>query len=47
MQVLIFFILAEATSETLRLELQKPDCQLTSAGGLDLNVAGVCNVHNS
>ena len=40
-------ILTEATSDMLSLELQKPDCQLTSADGSDLNVVGVCNVRIS
>ena len=38
-------ILTEATSDMLGLELQKPDCQLTSADCSDLNVACVCGVH--
>ena len=33
-----------STSDMLSLELRKPDCQLTSADGSDLNVVGVCNV---
>ena len=40
-------ILTEATSDMLSLELRKPDCQLTSADGSDLNVVGVCNVRIS
>ena len=40
-------ILTEATSDMLSLELQKHDCQLTSADGSDLNVVGVCNVRIS
>ena len=31
----------------LSLELRKPDCQLTSADGSDLNAVGVCNVRIS
>ena len=41
---MLFSTLTETTNHVPSLELQKPGCQLKSADGSDLNVAGICSL---